>query len=53
MEIYDDEYLDQFISAKFIGIGAAGASASDYFSEVGNDLFPERFIVSNEDDVNE
>ena len=51
MEVYDDEYLDQFISAKFIGIGAAGASASDYFSEVGNDLFPERLIVSNEDDV--
>ncbi|MBQ6296295.1 MAG: hypothetical protein IJK81_01120 [Selenomonadaceae bacterium] len=51
MEIYDDEYLDQFISAKFIEIGAAGAGASDYFSEVGNDLFPERLIVSNEDDV--
>ena len=53
MEFYeiDDEYLDQFISAKFIGIGATGASASDYFSEVGNDLFPERLIVSNEDDV--
>ena len=44
MEFYevDDEYLDQFISAKFIGIGASGASASAYFSEVGNDLFPER-----------
>lgn len=53
MEFYevDDEYLDQLISAKFIGIGASGASASDYFSEVGNDLFPERLIVSNEDDV--
>ena len=53
MEFYeiDDEYLDQFLSAKFIGIGAAGASASNYFSEVGNDLFPERLIVSNEDDV--
>ena len=53
MEFYevDDEYLDQFLSAKFIGIGASGASVSKYFSEVGNDLFPERSIVYNEDDV--
>ena len=53
MEIYeyDDECLAPSISAKFIGIGVAGASVSDYFSEVGNDLFPERLIVSNKDDV--
>ena len=53
MEIYeyDDEYFYQSISAKFIGIGAVGASASNYFSEVGNDLFPERLIVSNKDDL--
>jgi len=49
MEFYDDEYLDNFLSIKFIGMGTAGASASDYFSEVGNDFFPERLIVSNED----
>ena len=52
MEIYEyDEEFDQSISAKFIGIGETGASASDYFGEVGNDLFPERLIVSNKDDV--
>lgn len=51
MEIYDDEYLDDFISIKIIGIGASGASALNYFSEVGHDIFPERFIVSDENDV--
>ena len=45
MEIYEyDEEFDQVISAKFIGIGATGANVSDYFSEVGNDLFPERLM---------
>ena len=51
MEFYVEEDFDQVISAKFIGIGETGASVSDYFSEVGNDLFPERLIVSNKDDL--
>ena len=48
---FDDEFLDDFISIKIIGIGASGASALNYFSEVGHDIFPERFIVSDENDV--
>lgn len=51
-EVYEiDEELDSFISIKIIGIGASGASASNYFIEVGNDFFPERLIVSDENDV--
>ena len=53
MEIYefDDESLDDFISIKIIGIGASGTSVLNYFSDVGHDIFPERFIVSDENDV--
>ena len=53
MEIYefDDESLDDFISIKIIGIGASGASALNYFSDVGHDIFPARLIVSDENDV--
>ena len=36
MEIYDDEYLDDFLSIKIIG---------------GQDIYPERLIVSDENDV--
>ena len=51
MEFYVDEYPDSFISIKIIGIGASGESASNYFSGVGNELFPERLIVSDKDDI--
>lgn len=43
--------MDDFLTIKIIGIGATGASVSDYFSEVGNDFFPERLIVLNKDDI--
>lgn len=49
-KIYD-ESLDGFISIKIIGIGASGVSALNYFSDVGHDIFPARFIVSDENDV--
>ena len=48
---FDDEFLDDFISIKIIGIGASGASALNYFSEVGHDIFPERLIIGDENDV--
>ena len=43
--------LCDFISIKIIGIGSSGTSVLNYFSDVGHDIFPERFIVSDENDV--
>ena len=43
--------LKDFISIKIIGIGSSGTSVLNYFSDVGHDIFPERFIVSDENDV--
>ena len=50
-ELEDYGYGNFFDYVKVIGIGAGGAIVLDYFSEVGNDLFPERLILSNQDDV--
>ena len=36
---------------KVIGVGKTGANALTYFGDVVNDVFPERLIVSNKDDV--
>ena len=54
MEICDPEYADKFPSGiKIVGIGETGASASNYFGEIGNEIFPERLIISGKDDIDD
>jgi len=52
MESYNPEYDDKFFPwIKIVGIGKIGASASNYFGEVNNEIFPERLIISDKDAV--
>lgn len=54
MEICDPEYADKFPSGiKIVCIGETGASASNYFGEIGNEIFPERLIISGKDDIDD
>ena len=52
MESYNPEYDDKFFPwIKIVGIGETGASASNYFGEIGNEIFPERLIIADKDYV--
>ena len=54
MESYNPEYDDKFFSwIKIVGIGETGASASNYFGEIGNEIFPERLIIADKDEVDD
>lgn len=52
MEIYNPEY-DFFPCINILGIGETGANASNYFGEIGNEIFPERLIIADKDEVDD
>ena len=54
MESYNPEHDDKFFPwIKIVGIGETGVSASNYFGDVCNEIFPERLIISSKDDIDD